>query len=58
MTLQEANKLLDLTKQGMPIPPEVVDESLFMSGDANWWSDQPCPDIEDFVQSLRNGGLL
>lgn len=58
MTLQEANKILDHAKEGQPIPQEVVDEALFMTGDAAGWIDFPCPQIEQFVESLRKGGFL
>lgn len=58
MTLQEANKLLDHSKDGKPIPVEVIDEALFMTGDGAGWIDFPCPAIEDFVESMRKAGLL
>lgn len=58
MTLQEANKLLDHAKDGAPIPAEVIEEALFMTGDAAGWIDFPCPQIEQFVESLRKGGFL
>lgn len=58
MTLDEANKLLDAAKYGQPIPPEVVAEALFMTGDGAAWTDLPCPDIEAFLQAMRNAGCL
>ena len=58
MTLQEACTLLDMARQGLPLPCEVVAWALTVTGDAkqsNWAAHQ---EIADFVQALRNGGLL
>ncbi len=58
MTLQEAQTLLDMAKQGLAIPQEVVTWALTVTGDAvqrNWSAHQ---DITDFVQALRQEGLL
>lgn len=58
MTHQEANRLLDMAKDGQPIPGEVLNEALFMAGDGACWRDLPCPEIEEFVQAMRESGLL
>lgn len=58
MTLQEAHTLLDMARQGMAIPQEVVAWALTITGDtlqSNWRAHQ---DIADFVQALRKAGLL
>lgn len=58
MTLQEANKLLDMARQGVQIPCEVVTWALTVTGDAlqsNWAAHQ---EVADFVQALRKEGLL
>jgi len=58
MTLQDAFTLLDMARQGVQIPCEVVTWALTVTGDVaqlNWASHQ---EIADFVQALRNGGLL
>ena len=58
MTLQEASTLLDMARQGMAIPQEVITWALTVTGDAaqtNWAARQ---DIADFVQALRQEGLL
>lgn len=58
MTLQEANTLLDMARQGIAIPQEVVAWALTITGDklqSNWAAHQ---DIADFVQALRKAGLL
>jgi len=58
MTHQEANRLLDMAKDGQPVPEEVLNEALFMAGDGACWRDMPCPEIESFVQALREAGQL
>lgn len=58
MTHQEANRLLDMAKDGQPVPDEVLAEALFLTGDGAAWRDLPCPDIEQFVQAMRSAGLL
>jgi hypothetical protein len=58
MTHQEATKLLDMAKEGQPIPEDVLTEALFMTGDAASWLDIPSRDVNAFVQSLREAGLL
>lgn len=58
MTHQEANKLLDMAKDGQPIPDDVVTEAMFLAGDGACWRDLPCPEIEEFVQAMRESGLL
>jgi len=58
MTLEDANKILDKTKEGQRMPGDVISEALFMTGDAGCWSDLPCPDVEAFVQALREAGQL
>lgn len=50
--------LLDMAKQGLPVPAEVVAWALTVTGDQvqrNWRAHQ---EVADFVQALRNGGLL
>jgi hypothetical protein len=58
MTIQEANKLLDMSKDGVSIPGGVLDEALFMTGERNSSHDSPNLDIEDFVAAMRQCGLL
>ncbi len=58
MTHQEATKLLDMAKDGQPIPDEVLNEALFLTGDGACWRDLPCPEITEFVQAMREAGLL
>ena len=58
MTHQEAIRLLDMAKDGQPVPEEVLNEALFMAGDGACWRDMPCPEIESFVQALREAGQL
>ncbi len=58
MTVEEARQLLDMAKQGLAIPAEVITWALTVTGDAvqSRWSDRR--EVEDFVQALRREGLL
>lgn len=58
MTIEEANKLLNMSKDGVAIPAEVLNEALFMAGERNSSHDEPDQDIEDFVAAMRQCGLL
>lgn len=58
MTYMEANRILDLVKKGEPVPDAVVSEALFMVGDGPIISDVPCPVLENFVQAMREAGLI
>jgi len=58
MTHAEATQLLGMAREGQPIPEEVLNEALFMSGDGACWRDLPCPEIEEFVQAMREAGLM
>lgn len=58
MTYAEANQLLDMAKDGQPVPYEVLAEALYMTGDGACWRDMPCPDIEAFLDALRKEGFL
>lgn len=58
MTHQEATQILDKVKDGHHMPEDVITEALFMTGDAACWRDMPCPDVEAFVQALREAGQL
>ena len=58
MTHAEATQLLGMAREGQPIPEEVLNEALFMSGDGACWRDLPCPEIEEFVDAMRKAGLL
>lgn len=58
MTHAEANRLLNMAKDGQPVPEEVLTEALFLAGDGAVWRDVPCHEIEEFVQAMREAGLL
>jgi hypothetical protein len=58
MTYLEANRILDLVKKGEPIPDDVISEALFMVGDGPIITDIPCPQLENFVQAMRDAGLI
>jgi len=58
MNHQEATKILDMAKDGQPIPEDVLTEALFMTGDAACWRDIPCPDVDAFVKDMREAGYL
>lgn len=58
MTYSDAISLLDRVKDGVQFPDEVVAEALAMAGDQHHATQVPCPEIEDFVQALREAGQL
>jgi hypothetical protein len=58
MNYREANLILDLCKSGQPVPSEVVDEALYMTGDGPIICDVPSPVLEGFVQAMREAGLI
>lgn len=58
MTPVEAHQLLDKAKEGQPVPPEVIAAALAVTGDAACRLNVPCPDIQAFVQAMREGGVL
>jgi len=58
MTIEEAGKLLNMVKDGAPIPGDVLNEALFMCGERNSSHDKPDPEIDEFVDAMRQSGLL
>ena len=58
MNYLEANRLLDLVRAGQPVPSEIVDEALYMTGDGPIICDVPSPVLENFVQAMREAGLI
>jgi hypothetical protein len=58
MNYMEANRILDLVRSGEPVPKEIVDEALYMTGDGPIICDVPCPLLENFVQAMREAGLI
>ena len=58
MTYLEANRILDLCKRGEPVPEEIVSEALYMTGDGPIICDVPSPVFENFVQAMREAGLI
>jgi hypothetical protein len=58
MNYMEANRILDLARSGQPVPSEIVDEALYMTGDGPIICDVPSPVLENFVQAMREAGLI
>ena len=58
MNYAEANRILDMVRRGEPVPDDVVGEALFMTGDGPIICDVPCPVLENFVQAMREAGLI
>ena len=58
MTHRQALKLLDMIKQGIDVPDDVVKEALYMTGDGPILTELPNPEMEAFVQALREAGQL
>lgn len=57
MTQQEANKLLDMRRDGMNMPQEVVIEALAITDDLSM-VEPPSIALEMYVQQLREKGIL
>jgi len=62
MTPKEANKLLDMAKdgdeiEGEEIPEEVVTEALEWTDDIDAY-DPPCEAVEAWVDKMRRKGVL
>jgi len=57
MTLQDANKILDLRREGMDMPEQVVTEALALTEDLSM-VEPPAPALERYVEKLRERGLL
>lgn len=58
MNIQDAKRLLDTIKEGASYPTEVVDKALDMTGDQRDYVFMPSPEIDEFVQALRESGQL
>jgi len=58
MTRQDATLLLDMAKQGVPLPCEVVTWALTVTGDAEQRNWRAGSEVDEFVHALRQGGLL
>jgi hypothetical protein len=58
MNIQDAKRLLDSIKDGAQYPAEVVAKALDMSGDQRDYVYLPSPEIDEFVQALREGGAI
>lgn len=58
MNQQEANKMLDMAREGQPIPDEILEQALSMTGEI---SQKPPPlssDLVAYVASMRQAGYL
>ena len=57
MTQQEATKILDMRRDGMDMPQDVVTEALALTDDLSM-VEPPAPSLEMYVQQLRDRGIL
>ena len=57
MTHQDATRLLDLRREGMDMPQQVVNEALAITEDLSM-VEPPAPSLELYVEQLRQRGLL
>lgn len=57
MTHQDANRLLDMRREGMEMPQEVITEALALTEDLSM-VEPPSPALELYVEKLRERGLL
>ena len=58
MTHDDSKRLLDSIKDGAQYPAEVVAKALDMSGDQRDYIYLPSPEIDEFVNALRESGQL
>lgn len=58
MNIQDARRLLDTVKEGASYPAEVIDKALDATGDRRDYIFMPAPEIDEFVQALREGGAI
>ena len=57
MTHQEANKILDMRRDGADLPQEVVNEALALTDELSM-VEPPSPALEQYIQKLRERGVL
>lgn len=57
MTHQEANKILDMRRDGADMPEDIVTEALALTDELTM-VEPPSPALEAYVQKLRDRGLL
>ena len=57
MTNQEASRLLDMRRDGMEMPMDVITEALALTDDLSM-VEPPSPSLELYVQTLRERGIL
>jgi hypothetical protein len=63
MNHREAVKMLDMAREGQPIPNEVLSAALFKIGE---WDDsdnnakpyEPSVDVREYVECMRQAGFL
>ena len=57
MTHQEANKILDMRREGADIPQEVVNEALALTDELSM-VEPPSSALEQYIEKLRERGVL
>jgi hypothetical protein len=60
MTHTQATRLLDLVRsgKGADLPDDVISEALYMTGDGPLLTELPNPQMEAFIQAMREAGQL
>ena len=60
MTHTQATRLLDLVRsgKGADLPDDVISEALYMTGDGPILTELPNPEMEAFIQAMREAGQL
>lgn len=58
MNHQEANKMLDMAREGQPIPDEILAEALNMTGESQHKPPPLNSDLLAYVASMRQAGYL
>jgi len=58
MSEQEANKMLDMAREGQPIPDEILEQALSMTGESQHKPPPLSSDLVAYVASMRQAGYL
>lgn len=58
MSEHEANKMLDMAREGQPIPSEILAEALNMTGESQQKPPPLTSDLLAYVASMRQAGYL
>lgn len=58
MNMEEAKQILDMARNGLALPEEVISQALYMTGDHPDALPLPESEMADFLDCLRREGWL